>query len=130
MSDPKLSGAHLNSVSSSFNNKQEGRVTAMVAKVKYQQVNDNQTKQRVEHSARCCPSNEVIQVLLESVSDGDLMFHEKGTPMHFPYLARQVLNSWHTSNGSFLIKGKSGVSLKFFEYSNSKEFLVVPDIVE
>ena len=50
--------------------------------------------------------------------------------MHFPYLTRQVPNSWCTSNGSFLTKGRSKVCLKFFEYSNSKEFLVTPDVVE
>jgi hypothetical protein len=64
------------------------------------------------------------------LAEYDLMFHEKGTPMHFPYLTRQVPNSWHTSNGSFLTKGMSEVSLKFFEYSNSTEFLVTPDVVE
>jgi hypothetical protein len=58
------------------------------------------------------------------------MLHGKGTPMHFTYLIRQVPNSWHTSNGSFLTKGRSNVSLKFFEYSNSKEYLVTRDIVE
>jgi hypothetical protein len=58
------------------------------------------------------------------------MFHEKGTPMHFPYLTRQVPKSWHTSNGSFLTKGRSKVSLKFFEYSNSKEYLVTQDVAE
>ena len=130
LSDPELSDAHLNSVNCSFNNAQEGRVTAVVAKVKYQQATENQAKQKIEHSARCRSSNKVIQVLLDSGSDGDLMFHEKGTPMHFPYLTRQVPNSWCTSNGSFLTKGRSEVSLKFFEYSNSKEFLVTPDVVE
>ncbi len=102
----------------------------MVATVKFQQVTKNQAKQRVEHSARCRPSNKIIQVLLDSGSDGDLMFHEKGTPTHFPYLTRQVPNSWCTSNESFLTKGRSTISLKFFEYSNSKEFLVTPDVVE
>ena len=58
------------------------------------------------------------------------MFHEKGMPMNFTYLTRQVPNSWHMSNGSFLTKGRSKVSLKFFEYSDSKEFLVTPDVVE
>ena len=100
MSDPELSGALLNSVSHSFKIEQEGRVTAVVAKVKYQQATENHAKQKVEHSARCRPSNEVIQVLLDSGSDGDLMFHEKGTSMHFPYLARQVPNYWCTSNGN------------------------------
>ncbi len=130
MSNPELSGGHLNSVSYSFNNEQEGRVTAVVAKVKYQQATKNQAKQRVKHSTRCRPSNEVIQVLLDSGSDGNLVFHEKGRPMHFPYLTRQVPNSWHTLNGSFLANGRNKVSLKIFEYSNSKEFLVTPDIVE
>ena len=102
----------------------------MVAKAKYQKATKNQAKQRVEHSARCGPSSEVIKVLLDSGSDGNLMFLEKGTRMHFPYLTRQVPNSWHTLTGSFLTKGRSKVSLKFFEYSNSKEFLVVPDVVE
>ena len=41
MSDTELSGALLNSVSYSFKNKQEGRVTAVVAKVKYQQATEN-----------------------------------------------------------------------------------------
>ncbi len=50
--------------------------------------------------------------------------------MHFPYLTRQVPNSWHRSNGSFLTKGRSEVSLKFFEYSDSKEYLVTPDAIE
>ena len=102
----------------------------MVAKAKYQKATENQAKQRFKHSAMCHPSNEVIQVLLDSGSDGDLMFHEKGMPMHFPYLARKVPNSWHMSNGSFSTKERSEVSLKIFEYSNSKELLVTPDIVE
>ena len=130
MSDPEMSGALLNSVSYSFKNEQEGRVTAVVAKVKYQQATENQAKQKIEQSARCRPSNKVIQVLLDSGSDGDLMFHEKRTSMQFPYLMRQVPNSWYTSNGSFLTKRMNEVCLKFFEYSNSKEFLVTPDVVE
>ncbi len=80
----ELSDAHLNSVNCSFKNAQEGRVTAVVAKVKYQKATKNQAPQRIECSARSRPSNEVIQVLLDSGSDGNLMFHEKGMPMHFP----------------------------------------------
>jgi len=91
-------------VSSSFNSEQEGGVTAVVAKARYHRATENQSKQRFEHSARSRPSNMVIKVLLDSGSDGDLMFHEKGMPVHFPYLTRQVPNSWHTSNRSFLLK--------------------------
>ncbi len=68
-------------------------------------------------------------MLLDSGSDGDLLFHEKGTVRHFPDLTRQVTKSWHSSNGSFLTKGGK-VGLKFFEYSNSNEYLVTPDVVE
>jgi len=69
-------------------------------------------------------------VLVDSSSDGDLWFDEKGTPMHFLYLTRQVPLSWYMSNGSFLTKGSSMVVLKFFEYSNSGEYTVTLDIVE
>ena len=117
-------------MSSSFNSEQEGGVTVVVAKARYHRATENQTKQKFEHSARSRPSNTVIKVLLDSGSDGDLMFHEKGTPMHFPYLTRQVPNSWHMSNGSFLTKGRSEVSLKFFEYSNSKEYMMTPDVIK
>jgi hypothetical protein len=127
---PELSGAFLSSVSSPFSSEQEGRFTAVVAKARYQRVTKNQAKQKFKHPARSRPSNAVIKVLLDSGSDGDLMFHEKGTPMHFPYLTRQVPNSWHLSNRSFLTKGRSEVSLKVFEYSNSTELLVTPDVVE
>jgi hypothetical protein len=34
------------------------------------------------------------------------------------------------SNGNFLPKGRSKVMLKIFEYSNSQEYPVTPDIVE
>ena len=111
MSDPELLGAFLNSVSSSFSKEQERRVTAVVVKARYQRVTENQTKQRFEHSAGSSPSNAVIKVLLDSGSDGNLMFHEKGSPMHFPYLIRQVTNSWHMSNGSFLTKERSQLEI-------------------
>ncbi len=68
-------GAHLNNVNSFFSNEQEGRFTAVVAKAKYHIATENQAKQRFKHSARSCPSNPVIKVLLDSGSDGDLMFH-------------------------------------------------------
>ena len=50
LSDPELSGAHLNSVNFSFTSKKEGRVTAVVAKARYQKATENQTKQQFEHS--------------------------------------------------------------------------------
>ena len=71
-----------------------------------------------------------IRVLLDSGSDGDLLFHKKGTAKQFSYLTRQVPKTWHTSNGDFQTKGKGDIQLKFFQYSNTKKVLVKPDIVE
>ncbi len=71
----------------------------------------------------------VVRVLLDSGSDGDLLFHQKGTPK-FSYSTRQVPNSWHTSNGVFETKGRGVIPLKFFEYSSSKWYTCNPGIVE
>ena len=106
LSDPELQGAFLNSVNSSFKSEIEGRVTAVVAKERYQKATENQAKQRFEHSARSCPSNTVIKVLLDSGSGGDLMFHEKGTPMHSPtWLGRCQIHGIHRMGASSLHEG-------------------------
>ena len=75
------------------------------------------------------PSNRV-KVLLDSGSDGNLYFLQKGTDKHFPYLKRQVPKSWHTSNGSFQMNGRAKLRAKFFEYSTSREYFIQPDVVE
>ncbi len=75
------------------------------------------------------PSNK-IRVLLDTGSNRDLFFHEKGEPKPFPYLSRQVPKSWHTSNGTFQTNGRGKLRLKFLDYSASKEYLVQPDIME
>ena len=90
----------------------EGRVTAVVAKVKYE-ATKSQACRKIKHPGRHCTSDNIIKVLLDSGSDGDLWLHEKGAPMHFPYLTRHVPLSWNTLNGSFLTKGRSKVTLKF-----------------
>ena len=43
-------------------------------------------------------------------------------------MTRQVPCSWHTSNGVFQTKGRGKLSIRFFEYSKSKEFLTEPDL--
>ena len=81
-------------------------------------------------SSKEASKEKLIRVLLDSGSDGDLLFHKKGKTKHFPYLTRQVPCSWHTSNGVFQTKGRGKLPIKFFEYSNSKEFLAEPDVFE
>ena len=78
---------------------------------------------------RIHPSNK-IRVLLDTGSNGDLFFHEKGKPKPFPYLTRQVPKSWHTSNGTFKTHGRGKLRIKFLDYSASREYLIQPDVVE
>jgi hypothetical protein len=98
-------------------------VTAVVAVAKY-------SRAKPHKSSNKATKEKLIRVLLNSGSDGDLLFHEKGKTKHFPYLTRQVPCSWHTSNGVFQTKGRGKLPVKFFEYTNSKEFLAEPDVFE
>ena len=97
---------------------------AVVAMAKYGQAHHHK-------SSKKGTKEKLIRVLLlDSGSDGDLLFHQKGKPKHFPYLTRQVPYSWHMSNGVFPTTGRGKLTIKFFEYSNSKEFLAEPDVFE
>ncbi len=71
-----------------------------------------------------------MQVLLDSGSDGDLVFVDKGKPMLLASSKRLVPQSWNTSNGMFQTKQKTEIELNFFEYSDSIRYLTEPDIVE
>jgi hypothetical protein len=71
-----------------------------------------------------------VRVLLDSGSDSDLVFVDKDKPMLLPSLKRLVPQSWNTLNGRFQTKQKAEIELNFFEYSNSKRYLVEPDIVQ
>ncbi len=84
LSDPELSDALLNSVNSSFNSKQEGGLTAVVAKAKYHRATKNQAPQRIKCSARGHTRNTFIKILLDSGSDGDLCSMKKELPCIFP----------------------------------------------
>ena len=64
----------------------------------------------------------VMHVLLDSGSSGDLWFHKKELPKHFPYLTRLVSKSWNILNEVFTTKGRGEFSIKFFQYSNSNSF--------
>jgi hypothetical protein len=71
-----------------------------------------------------------VRVLLDSDSDGDLIFIDKDKPMLLPSAKRLVPQSWNTLSGRFQTTKKAETKLNFFEYSNSKRYLVAPDIVE
>ena len=90
---------------------------------------ESQKFSRKKLPLKSCPSNK-IKDLLDSGSDGDLYFVQKGKDKPFPYSKRQVPKSWHTSNGRFQTNGRANLRVKFFEYSTSREYFIQPDDVE
>jgi hypothetical protein len=72
----------------------------------------------------------LVRVLLDSGSDGDLVFVDNDKPMLLPFSKRLVPQSWITLNGMFQTKQKDEIELNFFEYSDSKRYLAEPDILE
>jgi hypothetical protein len=87
---------------------------------------DDYTHQR---SNKHC-KQKIERVLLDSGSDGNLIFVNKDKPMLLPYSKRLVPQSWNTSNGIFQMWRKAQVELNFFKYSDSKRYHVEPDVVE
>ncbi len=103
----------------------EGRTTAIVAVMR--------GKPKHGHPRQCSNKHykqKLVRVLLDSGSDSDLVFIDKDKPMLLPSSKRLVPQSWNTLNGRFQTKQKAETELNFFEYSNSKRYLVEPDIVE
>ncbi len=103
----------------------EGKTTTIVAVM----------RGRPKHSHHRQRSNKrynqtLVRILLESGSDGDLIFVDKGKPMLLPSLKKLVPQLWNTLNGRFQTTQKAEIELNFFEYSNSKRYLAAPDIVE
>jgi hypothetical protein len=72
----------------------------------------------------------LVRVLLDSGSDGDLVFVDKDKPILLPSLKRLVPQLWNTSNGMFQTKHEAEIEPNFFEYSDRKRYLAEPDIVE
>ena len=109
-------------------------VTAIVAEIKAGpelRPTCNKNKYcKSKSSSKKVPKQKIIRVLLDSGSDGDLLFQEKGKGKNYPYLTRQVPKSWCTSNGIFQTKGKGSLEVQFFDYSENKAVFITPDIVE
>jgi hypothetical protein len=74
--------------------------------------------------------NKSIRVLLDSGSNGDLLFMNKGSSKCISVVRRIVLQSWGTSNGTFVTDKVGNIEIFFVEYSASKKVRLQPDIVE
>jgi hypothetical protein len=72
----------------------------------------------------------LVRVLLDSGSDGNLVFVNKDKPILLPQSKRLAPQLQKTSNGIFQTKRKARIELNFFEYSDSKWYYSEPDVVE
>ncbi len=125
MSPSQSKGLHVNHTTPTASDPPEGSITAVVA-VMRGYPKDGCTRQC---SNKHC-KQKTVRVLLDSGSNGDLIFVNKDKPMLLPYSKRLVPQLWNTSNGIFQTWRKAWVELNFFEYSDSKRYHVEPDVVE
>jgi hypothetical protein len=106
-------------------NPPEGKTTAVVAVMR-----GNSKHGYLRHRSNKHCKKQIVWVLLDSGSDGDLVFVNKDKPMLLPYSKRLVPQSWNTLNGIFQTKHKAKVELNFFDYSDSKRYYSEPDVIE
>ncbi len=103
----------------------EGKTTAIIAVMR------GKPKEGChQHRSNKHYKQKLVWVLLDSGSDGNLVFVNKDKPMVLSSLTKLVPQLWNTLNGIFQTKHKAGIELNFFKYSNSKRYLVEPDIIE
>jgi hypothetical protein len=106
---------HVNLSTPTTSNTSEGSTTAVVA-VMRGNLKDGYTHQR---SNKHC-KQKIVQVLLDSGSNSNLIFVNKEKPMLLPYSKKLVPQSWNTLNGIFQTWRKAQVELNFFKYSDSR----------
>ena len=70
------------------------------------------------------------QILLDSGSDGDIIFQKNNSNKGLPYATRVIPQIWHSSHGIFRTEKQGEVEIIFPKYSHSKRFKIYPDIVE
>ena len=75
--------------------------------------NKNKYSKPKTSSKQKVPKQKIFRILLDSGSNGDLLFHKKGTEKSFPYLVRQDPKNWSTSIGNFQTKGNGSLRVNF-----------------
>ena len=103
----------------------EGKTTAIVVVMRGRPKHSYHRQRNNKHYKQ-----KIVRILLDSGSDGDLIFVDNDKPMLLPSLKRLVPQSWDTLNGILQTKHKAEIELNFSEYSDSKRYLVEPDIFE
>ncbi len=74
----------------------EGKTTTIVAVMRGKSRHDYHQQCRNKHYKQ-----KLVQILLDSGSDGNLVFVDKNKPMLLPSSKRLVPQSWNTLNGMF-----------------------------
>jgi hypothetical protein len=101
----KSEEGHVNNSTPSAFNPTEGRNTAVIAVMSGNPKDD--------HTCQCSNKHckqKIVRVLLDSGSNGNLIFVNKDKPMLLPYSKRLVPQSWNTSNGIFQMWRKARVA--------------------
>ncbi len=101
----------------------EGKTTAIVAVMRGRSKHGHHRQHSNKHD-----KSKLVWVLLDSGSDGDLIFIDKDKPMLLPTTKRPVPQLLNNSSGRFQTTNKVEIELNFFEYSDSKRYLASPDI--
>ncbi len=118
-------GLHVNHSTPTASDPPEGSTTAVVAVMRGNPKDDCTRQSSNKHCKQ-----KIVRVLLDSDSNGDLIFVNKDKPMLLPYSKRLDPQSWNTLNGIFQTRRNARVELNFFECSDSKRYHVEPDVVE
>ncbi len=87
----------------------EGKTTAIVAVMRGRPMHGHHRQRSNKHYKR-----KLVRVLLDSDSDGDIIFIDKDKPMFLPSAKRLVPRSWNTSSGRFQTTRKAEIELIFF----------------
>ncbi len=101
ISPSRSKGLHNNISTPTASYPPEGKTTAVIAVMRGSPKDGNSCL----HSNKHCKQR-MVQVLLDSGSDSDLIFVNKDKPMLLPYSKRLVPQLWNTSNGIFQMRHK------------------------
>jgi hypothetical protein len=107
-------------------NPPEGKTTAVVAVMR----GKPKDGYNHHHSNKQHYKQTLVQVLVDSGSDRDIVFVSKDKPMLLLYSKRLVPQLWNTLKGIFQTKCKARIELNFFDYSDSKRYYSEPTMVE
>jgi hypothetical protein len=119
LTSPRQSkNVHDNYSTLTTSNPPEGRTAAVIAVMRGGNPKDGYTH---KCSNKHCKQI-LVWVLLDSGSDGDLVFVSKDKPMLLPYSKRLVPQSWNTLNGISQTKRKAQVELTSLNILIAKGF--------